>query len=112
VKHVRLKLDGRPIARCVVADTSFARLRGLIGRKRLQPGEGMLIIPTAAIHTCFMRHPIDAIFCDRDLRVVRIAARLEPWRAAASRGSHAVLELASGECDRNEIRVGSELILA
>ena len=45
----------------------------------------------------FMRFPIDAVFLDRDLRVVKIAADLKPWRAAGSRGAKAVLEIPAGE---------------
>src|SRR5918992_3438747 len=82
--------------RCLVAETPLSRLRGLLGRSRLASGEGLLIRPTSAIHTCFMRFPIDAVFLDRDLVVVKIVSNLRPWRVAARRGTKSVLEPAPG----------------
>jgi uncharacterized protein len=96
--------------RCAVADTPIARLRGLIGHDRLQPGQGLLIRPAAAIHTCLMRFAIDVLFLDADLRVVRIVPGLKPWRAACARRARAVLELAAGECERRNLRVSDQLV--
>jgi uncharacterized membrane protein (UPF0127 family) len=94
---------------CVVADSPGSRLRGLLGRSALRPGEGLLLRPASAIHTCFMRFPIDAVFLDRELRVVRIADDVRPWRAAARRGAHAVLELPAGEARRRGLEPGDSL---
>jgi uncharacterized membrane protein (UPF0127 family) len=58
----------------------------------------------------FMRFPIDAVFLDRDLRVVKVAAELRPWRAAGSRGAKAVLEIPAGEAARRGIRTGDRLV--
>ena len=98
--------------RCIVADRPLTRLRGLLGRKALPPGDGLLLRPAAAIHTCFMRFPIDAVFLDSDLRVVGVAAHLKPWRGAARRGARAVLELSAGESGRRRVEVGDRLLLA
>ena len=98
--------------RCVVADTVPARLKGLLGRRGLPQGEGLLLRPSAAIHTWFMRFPIDAVFVDRDLVVVGIRPELRPWRAAGRRGARAVLELAAGEAGRRGLRVGDRLVAA
>jgi uncharacterized protein len=95
-----------------VADSPFLRLRGLLGRDGLEQGEGLLLRPASAVHTCFMRFPIDAVFLDRDLTVVRIVSDLRPWRVAACRGSKAVLELAAGESRRRGLRPGTRLELA
>jgi uncharacterized protein len=95
--------------RCIVADTPFARLKGLLGKSELASGEGLLVYPTFAVHTWFMRFPIDAVFLDRDLRVLRVANNLKPWRAAARRGAKAVLELSAGECRRRGIEAGNTL---
>src|SRR5437667_363339 len=46
-------------------------MRGLLGRDRLEPGEGLLLRPASAVHTFFMRFPIDAVFLDRGLVVLR-----------------------------------------
>jgi uncharacterized membrane protein (UPF0127 family) len=108
-----LRADERPVCeRCIVAETPLTRLRGLLGRARLTSGEGLLIRPTSAIHTCFMRFPIDAVFLDRDLVVVNVVSDLRPWRVAARRGAKAVLELAAGESGRRGLRAGERLRLA
>jgi uncharacterized protein len=108
-----LRADERAVCeRCVVAETPLMRLKGLLGRSRLASGEGLLIRPTSAIHTCFMRFPIDAVFLDRDLVVVKIVSELRPWRVAARRGARSVLELAAGESGRRGIQAGERLRLS
>lgn len=94
---------------CLLAETMFARLRGLLGRSGLSSGEGMLLRPAASIHTAFMRFPIDAVFLDRKDRVVKVVAEVRPWRAAGCRGSRAVLELSAGEAARQGLRPGVSL---
>ena len=98
MRHARLQAaDGRVVCeRCAIADRPWSRLQGLLGRASLDPGEGLLIRPAGSIHTLFMRFPIDAVFCDRDLVVVDVLRGLRPWRAAARRGSKVVIELAVG----------------
>jgi hypothetical protein len=90
-------VDGSVVcARCTIASTPLARMKGLLGRSSLDPGEGMLLPRTGAIHMFFMRLAIDAVFCDRDLRVVKVVRGLRPWRTAAARGAKFVIELPVG----------------
>ena len=104
--------DGMTVCeRCVVADTSWTRMRGLLGRDSLPPDEGLLITKTGSIHMFFMRFPIDAVFLDKELRIERIAADLKPWRMAAKRGAKQVLELRAGEASRRGLAVGQRLFL-
>jgi uncharacterized membrane protein (UPF0127 family) len=98
-------------ARCVVADGFLTRLRGLLGRRELPRDEGLLINPCSSIHTWFMRFPIDVVFLDRDLRVVRVAADVGPWRLRWGRRARQVLELAAGEAAARGIGVGDRLTL-
>lgn len=95
--------------RCALAATPVARLKGLLGRTGLEPDEGLLLKPAPAIHTFFMRFTIDAVFVDREMRVVGVAPRLRPWRWARRKHARAVLELAAGESDRRGVRVGERL---
>ena len=98
--------------RCTVADRPLARMKGLLGRRELGRGEGLLLRPASSIHTWFMRFPIDAVFLDRDLLVVGVSSGLKPWRTAGRRGARAVLELPEGECERRGIRPGERFVLA
>jgi uncharacterized membrane protein (UPF0127 family) len=84
-------------------------LRGLLGRRELPSGEGILLRPASSVHMAFMRFAIDAVFLDRDLRVLKIAADLKPWRAAGRRGAKAVLEIPAGEAARRGLSVGDHL---
>jgi uncharacterized membrane protein (UPF0127 family) len=97
---------------CLVAATPFTRLRGLLGRKSLPSGQGILLRPAGSVHTFFMRFAIDVVFLDDELRVVAIAADLRPWRAAGKRGARAVLELPAGECARRGLAVGDQVRFA
>ena len=94
---------------CELATTPLRRMRGLLGRDGLDGDQGMWIRPTFAIHTWFMRFPIDAVFLDRDLRVLRVVPALRPWRGAACRGARSVLELRPGEASQRGIQVGARL---
>jgi uncharacterized membrane protein (UPF0127 family) len=103
-------LDGPVVCeRCVLADSPLRRMRGLLGRKNLDSGHGILIRPAPAIHTWFMRFAIDAVFLDRDLSVLSVRPELRPWRMAGQRGARAVLELPAGEAERRGIEPGDQL---
>ena len=58
----------------------------------------------------FMRFPIDAVFLDRDLVVMKVVEDLAPWRMAAHRGAKAVLELPAGAA--SGLQPGDRLVLA
>jgi uncharacterized membrane protein (UPF0127 family) len=105
--------DGRVVCeRCIVADRAHHRMRGLLGRRRLQPGEGMVLRPAWNVHTAFMRFPIDVIFLDADQVVIRIEAELAPWRTVSCRGAREVVELAAGECARRGLQTGDRVAWA
>jgi uncharacterized protein len=95
--------------RCQVADGPLSRMRGLLGRPRLEPDTGLLLEPCNSIHTFFMRFPIDAVFLDAERRVLRVRSRMGPWRLAGARGARAVLELAAGEAERCGVSAGERL---
>jgi uncharacterized protein len=103
-----LRLEGHVVVRSLrVADTSGARMRGLLGKSRLDPGEGLWITPCDSIHMFFMRFPIDAVFVDAQMQVVRVYEDLQPWRMArGGKFAHSVLELPAGSAAFHRIRVG------
>ena len=97
--------------RCVLADSVWLRMKGLLGRRELPEDEGVLIRPCSSIHMFFMRFAIDAVFLDRELEVLRIAPGLKPWRMAGKRRSKSVLELPAGRCERVGLREGDRLVV-
>jgi uncharacterized membrane protein (UPF0127 family) len=107
------RLDGAIVCeRCTIADNPFTRMKGLLGRDGLEEGEGLLLRPASAVHTYFMRFPIDVVFLDYGLVVVGISDSVDPWRATSQRGAKAVLELPAGESARRGLAVGDRLELA
>jgi uncharacterized membrane protein (UPF0127 family) len=106
------RLDGTIVCeRCTVADNPLRRMKGLLGRDGLESGEGLLLRPASAVHTYFMRFPIDVVFLDRELTVLKVRAHMRPWRTASRFRARSVLELAAGECDRLRLQVGDRLAL-
>ena len=62
------KDDGAIVCeRCTVAATPLSRMKGLLGRRDLPPGDGLLLRPASSIHMLFMRFAIDAVFLDKRL---------------------------------------------
>jgi uncharacterized membrane protein (UPF0127 family) len=97
---------------CEVAESTLARMRGLMGRDRLEPGHGMLINGTASIQMLFMRFPIDVVFLGRDKAIVGISHHVRPWRGiAGARGASAALELPAGAAKSHDLQVGDLLSL-
>jgi uncharacterized membrane protein (UPF0127 family) len=105
--------DGRIVCeRVVVADRAHRRMRGLLGRKYLRQGEGMVLRPGWSIHTAFMRFPIDAVFLDADQVVIKVEHEVGPWRTVSCRGAREVVELPAGESRRRGLEVGDRVAWA
>jgi len=95
--------------RLEVARSVPERMRGLLGRRALPPGRGMLIERASSVHTFFMRFPLDLVFLDRTMTVTRVVHRLGPWRFAAARGARRVVELPAGTLERVPVQPGDRL---
>ena len=97
--------------RCEVAESALARMKGLLGRPGLGPGQGMLINPAPSVMTFFMRFPIDVVFLDRDRKIVGISHALVPWRVAGAKRAVAALELPAGTAEACGLTPGDVLEL-
>lgn len=69
-----------------------------------------MLRPGGSIHTFGMRFGIDVLFLDRQMKILKIVRRLQPWRfALAPRETCLVLEIASGRAAtlglHNEVRL-------
>jgi uncharacterized membrane protein (UPF0127 family) len=95
-----------------LALTRAARRQGLLHRDGLGTTAALVLSPCVAVHTAFMRFPIDVIFVDRAGCVARIVRRLQPWRIAASFRAYATIELAAGALEDHDIAVGDRLYLS
>lgn len=80
------------------------RVRGLLGWRRLDPTEGLLL-RARSVHTVGMRWPIDAVLLGAELRVIDVIT-LRPGRVLLPRrGVRLVLETAEG----SGLRPGDQL---
>ncbi len=96
--------------RITVAETSRTRMVGLLGKRGLEPGTGLLIFPSQAIHTVAMRFPIDVVFIDRRWRVVHVRSAMVPFRMTGIHWkARCVLELPSGQIAQTSTAVGDQL---
>ena len=87
----------------------WAGLKGWIGKK-IVPGTALIIFPCSAVHTCFMREPIDVAFIDEEGRVIVIIDGMMPWRVSVKvRDAVAVIQTPSGGAFRAGIREGENL---
>ena len=102
-----------------VADTLWARFKGLMGRPGLALGSGLWLTGNG-IHMMFMRFPIDAVFLgpadpgSADARAVLSVHRgLKAWTGLVPlvRGANGVLELPVGTIDRSGTVVGDRVVL-
>src|SRR5438046_1400876 len=111
--RVRNVTKDRWLASSAEEARSFVRrFKGLMGRTELPFGSGLHLVPCNSIHTFFMKIPIDGVFLDRSLKVVKVLPALAPWRASAIYlSAHSVLELPSGTVSASGTREGDQLEL-
>jgi uncharacterized membrane protein (UPF0127 family) len=96
--------------RARIADTFGTRLVGLLSSKGLADGEALWIEPCNSIHTWFMRFTIDALFLDKNGKVVKAVEQMKPWRLTwIALGARGVLELPAGQIAKTGTKVGDEL---
>jgi uncharacterized protein len=87
------------------------RRKGLLGRERLDRGEGLWIVPCEAVHTFCMRFPIDLIYLDRKHRVTKVRSNVGPWRLSVSLRAHSVIELPAGSVNETGTMPGDILAI-
>ena len=94
------------------ATNFFTRARGLLGRKELPAGHGLLIDPCNSVTCYFMRFTIDVIYIDRARRVVALAPELRPFRnGPIVFRARAVIEVPAGTIARTGTQIGDELAI-
>jgi len=103
----RLVIDGRVRAPLQLANTYWARLRGLLGTRSC-PG-ALLISPCRSVHGLGMSYSLDVAQLDAGLTVLH-TARLRPFGVVPSRrGVRYVLEAEQGAFAHWGLRFGSRL---
>jgi uncharacterized membrane protein (UPF0127 family) len=110
--HLVNEQNGSVVAdRLLPAFDSETRRTGLLRHESLPAGTAMIIAPTNAIHTFFMKFAIDVLFIAKDGLVVKTRTRLAPWRISAAWHAHAVIELSAGSLARSPVNKGDRVAL-
>ena len=92
-----------------VAETSAARRTGLLKHSRLDPGQGLWIVPCESVHSFWMKFAIDVIYLDRQKNVRKVRNSMGPWRISADLLAHSVLELPVGTIEATRTERGDQL---
>lgn len=104
-----LRVDGREVAVCEVAQTWASRFRGLLGRRPLPAA--LLLRPESSVHGVGMREALDVALLDGDGVALAVLV-LRPGRATRPRrGAVAVLEAPAGSFARWGLVEGSTVTL-
>lgn len=99
----------------IVAQTLFtafdsaSRRRGLLKHTSLPEDQALIIAPSNAIHTFWMRFAIDVAFVTRDGRVVKVCSTVMPWRIAVAWRAYAVVEMSAGALSLSDTQRGDLL---
>ncbi|MGA3019367.1 MAG: DUF192 domain-containing protein [Bryobacteraceae bacterium] len=107
---IRNQTRGTVLADAVeLADTSAKRRTGLLKHERLEPGQGLWIVPCESVHTFFMKFPIDLVYVDKRHKVRKVRHSVAPWRMSACLSAHSVIELPAGTAQQSGTQPGDEL---
>jgi uncharacterized membrane protein (UPF0127 family) len=117
VRVVNLDTGLELAARAGVASSSWARGRGLLGRRSLPAGEGLVIEHCRQVHMLFMAFPLDVLHVRRlspdEGRITRVLDTLGPYRIGPLVWqSDYVVELPAGTAARTGTRVGHRIHLS
>ncbi|MBR6013295.1 MAG: DUF192 domain-containing protein [Selenomonadaceae bacterium] len=103
--------DGLKKLQIEIAETFFSRLRGLMGRKKLPQGHGLLLSPCSSVHMLFMKFSIDVVYVDKNFVVKKIVKNLPAWSGVSiCLGAESAFEFSAGESDRLNLKIGDKFI--
>ena len=95
-----------------IADTFCTRLRGLLGTKRLNENEGLLIKPCNSVHMVGMRYAIDIVYLDKKNKILKVVENLKPWIGVSlCLKAENTLEMAAFSTQKYNMQVGKKLNL-
>jgi uncharacterized membrane protein (UPF0127 family) len=92
-----------------VAESAFERMRGLLGRPRLDVDEALWLEPCNAVHTFGMRFQVDVVFIDGSGRVMSIRRNVGRARMLTCWRSRTTLEMRAHAAQGWRISIGDTL---
>ena len=93
-----------------LANTFIKRFLGLMPRKFLNHGEGLIINPCSSIHMFFMKFAIDVLFVDKNNKIIYIEKCIKPWKVSKTIWkAKFVVELPDGTIENSKTEVGDNI---
>lgn len=93
-----------------LAESFWARAKGLLGRSELKDSEVLWIKPCNNIHTFFMSFAIDCIFIDKKMEIKKLVQNVKPFKLIGPFWkAHSVIETKMGFIDANKLKIGDQL---
>lgn len=90
-----------------IADNFILRLKGFLGKKSINKGEGILLMNCPSIHCFFMKFPIDTVYISSNMTVL-YKETIHPWKLGKIiKNTAHILEL-SKDC-ADSIMVGDKI---
>jgi hypothetical protein len=109
---LRNERTGVPVAvQLITAFDSASRRTGLLHHSHLPEGSALIIAPTNAIHTFFMKFSIDVAFVTRTGEVVKTRTAIAPWRMSGALRAYAVIEMPAGALSRSGTGRGDRIVI-
>ena len=86
----------------------WTRLKGLLGTPAGKTG--LWLKPCKVVHTFGIKYPLDLIFLDKDLKVVKIVLSVKPCHPSVGcAGADSILEFFTGQWDVSSAAAGDQL---
>ena len=98
------------VKKLIIADNPISRTIGLLLKKSFEAGEGLLIKPCNSIHSHFMRFSFDAVFLDKENKIVYLIKQMSPWKISPIiRSAYSILEIPSGTAAIHNLEINDVL---
>jgi len=90
--------------------TFASRLVGLLDRSGLEPGEALILTPSNAIHSFFMKFSFDALFLNKEQKVVAMIPVFKPFRLSpVFLNAATTIELPCGSIKSSQTEVNDKI---
>ena len=95
-----------------LANNIITRIIGLLLDSSLSEDFGLLIKPAKQIHAYGMRFTFDAIFIDKNDKVIHLIEKMKPWSSPSKLiwNSKKVLEISAGVIAKTNTEIGDIII--
>lgn len=94
------------------ADTTFSRLKGLIGKLKLRSDEGLWVVPSQGVHTIGLLFPLDLIYLDENYHVIHLVEHIPSFRIGPFKAhAQSVLELPTHTIYSSNTQTGDQLVI-